>query len=124
MAIGDNIRTARINKGLTQTQLAELLQYRNCIVGNTTISNWENGTSKPDPDTIEELCKILGVDANYLLDFNKIKKESQNDDISKREVLFNKTKEIISNDDWETIEFIMNKTIKNYEESKKKGSDN
>lgn len=73
MSIGDNIRTARINKRINQKELADLLSNNGIKVGNTTICNWENGTSKPDPDTIEELCKILDVDANFLLGFENPK---------------------------------------------------
>ena len=69
MSLGDNIRTARIQKKLQQKELAEILSSKGEGVGNTTISNWENGTSKPDPDTIALLCEILDVDANYLLGF-------------------------------------------------------
>ena len=94
MSLGDNIRTARINKKLQQKELADILSSQGEIVGNTTISNWENGNSKPDPDTIGLLCKILDVDANYLLDFNQIKRENDNeleiDFVSQYKALFDK----------------------------------
>ncbi len=91
MSVGDNIRTARINSGLNQKELAEKLKEKGIDIGNTTISNWENGTSKPDPDTIEKLCKILSVDGNYILGFEK----HENSEISnKRAILFNKIKDL------------------------------
>ena len=71
MSVGDNIRIARIKKGINQKELAEMLNAQGIKIGNTTICNWENGTSKPDPDTIAILCNLLNVDANYILDFKK-----------------------------------------------------
>lgn len=73
MSLGDNIKNARIKKGLTQEALAELISNEDMTFGNTAISNWEKGTSKPDADTIFLLCKALDVDANYLLGWKEIK---------------------------------------------------
>lgn len=101
MSVGDNIRTARINKKLNQKELAELLASRNINIGNTTISNWEKGISKPDPDTIAILCEILDVDANYILGFDN--KESNNN-IKDIEVLLDAYKELSDSDK----EFIKN----------------
>jgi len=58
--LGDRIRKARKAAGLTQRQLAESIK-----VSNTSISNWENGFSNPDPDTIQHLCWALNVQPNY-----------------------------------------------------------
>ena len=57
---GDKIREARKAAGLTQRQLAEAIN-----VSNTSISNWEKGLSRPDPDTIQNLCWALDVQPNY-----------------------------------------------------------
>lgn len=73
MTLCNNIRNARINKKLSQKQLAELISTGNVKFGNTAISNWEKGTSKPDADTLCLLCDALDVDANYLLDRNEKK---------------------------------------------------
>lgn len=90
MSVGDNIRAARINSKLNQKELAEKLKEKGVDVGNTTISNWENGTSKPDPDTIEKICQILNVDGNYILGFKNI--ENIVDD--KTAMLFSKLKDL------------------------------
>lgn len=58
--LGDRIRTARKAAGMTQRQLAEQLGVK-----NTTISNWEKNQANPDPDTIQNLCYVLQVEANY-----------------------------------------------------------
>lgn len=97
MSLGDNIRTARIQKKLQQKELAELLSSKGEVVGNTTISNWENGTSKPDPDTIALLCEILDVDANYLLGFSNIKSDSDFDFMSQYKALFDKDERLTEN---------------------------
>jgi transcriptional regulator with XRE-family HTH domain len=73
MSLGDNIKNARIKKGLSQKELADLISNENIKFGNTAISNWENGTSKPDADTLCLLCGALGVDANYLLGWEEMK---------------------------------------------------
>ena len=49
-----SIKAARINKDLTQKDLAKRLN-----VSNKTVSNWENGRSVPKADKIEALCSIL-----------------------------------------------------------------
>lgn len=49
-----SIKAARINKDLTQKELAKRLN-----VSNKTVSNWENGRSVPKADKIESLCAIL-----------------------------------------------------------------
>ena len=57
---GDKIREARKTAGLTQRQLADKVN-----VSNTSISNWEQNLSRPDPDTIQHLCWALNVQPNY-----------------------------------------------------------
>lgn len=104
MSVGDNIRSARIKKNLNQKELADKLSARGVKVGNTTISNWESGFSKPDPDTISVLCEILDVDANFILDFYK-----KNTNFDETNVLFDKYKDILTDDDKATIKFLIEK---------------
>lgn len=72
MALCDNIRNSRKNKNMTQKELAEQLG-----VSHNTISDWESGNHKPAADSIMLLCKVLGVDANYMLDWEE-KKATKN----------------------------------------------
>ena len=65
-ALGENIKKARINKGLKQEDLAKILGK-----SKNVISNWERGENKPDADILALICGILDVDANYLLDYNE-----------------------------------------------------
>ena len=66
MGLSANLKEARLKKGLTQEDLANL-------IGKTknVISNWERGDNKPDADTLFFLCDILDVDANFLLGWDK-----------------------------------------------------
>lgn len=60
---GDRLRDARKAAGLTQRQLADKIN-----VSNTSISNWEQCVSTPDPDTIQNLCWALEIQPNYFFD--------------------------------------------------------
>ncbi len=60
--LGDNIKTLRKNKRLTQEELAIKLK-----VVRQTISKWEKGFSVPDADMLQRLADILEVDVKQLL---------------------------------------------------------
>lgn len=60
--IGKNIRDLRERSNLTQEELAGKL-----YVTRQTISNYENGRSRPDIDMILKIAETLKVDANALL---------------------------------------------------------
>ena len=56
---GEIIRRGRKAAGLTQRELAQQLG-----VSNTSVSNWEKDLSRPDADTIAQLCAILNLEPN------------------------------------------------------------
>ena len=60
--IGKNIRDLRQQSHLTQDELAERL-----FVTRQTISNYENGRTRPDVDQILRLAEVFGADANAVL---------------------------------------------------------
>lgn len=60
--LADTLRKLRTEKGLTQTQLANLM-----YVNKATISKWESGTRVPDVPMITRLAGILSVDVGTLL---------------------------------------------------------
>jgi len=73
--LGRNIRKARLKKGWTQKQLAEAIGVK-----HNSISDWENGKSKPYADTLELIMGALDVDANTLLGWNdpeRIKEDAE-----------------------------------------------
>lgn len=59
--------SARENKNLTQLQVAKLTG-----ITNTTLSNYENATSRPDPDTLKLLAKTYNVTTDYLLGLSDV----------------------------------------------------
>lgn len=60
--LGQKIRQLRKERGLTQTQLAEILS-----TSQDTVSLWEVGKSLPDANNIIALCRYFEVSADYLL---------------------------------------------------------
>ena len=60
---GNFIREKRIEKGLKQRELADLL-----YVTESAVSKWETGKSYPDITMIPNICKTLGVTEKELID--------------------------------------------------------
>ena len=65
--IGKFIADCRKNKKLTQEQLAEKLS-----ITDRAVSKWERGLSLPDADKMLELCNILDINVNELLNGERI----------------------------------------------------
>ncbi len=63
--IGNIIRKLRIEKEMTQKQLADKMN-----ISDKTISKWERGLGCPDVSLLPELADILGVDIGKLLSGN------------------------------------------------------
>ncbi len=60
--IGRFIAQYRKKNGLTQMQLAEKLK-----ITDRAVSKWENGRAMPDSSIMLQLCNVLGVSVNDLL---------------------------------------------------------
>ncbi len=60
--IKHRIKEQRKEKGLTQKQLAKLLNK-----SETGVASWEQGLSEPCVNDLRLLCKIFDVSADYLL---------------------------------------------------------
>ena len=84
MLNGTRLREVRKNKGLTQTQLGDLIG-----VGKSAICCYEKETRNPTLEAVIEMIHVFGVSADYLLgsdyliktkemDECKILKEEQN----------------------------------------------
>ena len=65
--IGKFIADCRKNKKITQEQLAEKL-----YITDRAVSKWERGLSLPDADKMLDLCNILDINVNELLNGEKI----------------------------------------------------
>ena len=60
--IGDNIKKYRTLRGLSQLELANLMN-----VSQKTISSWEIGRTEPNMGMVERLALLLGVRESDLL---------------------------------------------------------
>ena len=60
--IGKNIRQLREEAGLTQEELAEKL-----FVTRQTVSNYENGHTRPDLDMLMTIAEVLHADVTHIL---------------------------------------------------------
>ncbi len=65
--IGKFIAECRKKKNITQEQLAEKL-----YITDRAVSKWERGLSLPDADKMLDLCNILDINVNELLNGEKI----------------------------------------------------
>ena len=63
--LGETIKALRLEKGLSQPQLAQLVG-----VSNGIISIWENNINEPKASYIKKLAEIFGVSADYLLNID------------------------------------------------------
>lgn len=61
--IGDNLKRARKDKGLTQKEVADKMNMT-----QQQYSRFENGVFELDYDRILFLCKLLDISANDLFD--------------------------------------------------------
>ena len=61
--IADRIKTLREAKGLTQSDLARMLN-----VSRSSINAWEIGISAPSTKHIKELADIFKVSSDYILE--------------------------------------------------------
>lgn len=61
-ALGNRLKNARENKGVTQTQV-----YKDTDINNKTLSGYERGVSEPDLHTIKMLADYYNVSLEYLL---------------------------------------------------------
>lgn len=55
----------RIERGLTQPQLAKMVGVTNAV-----ISFWENNINEPKASYVKKLAMCLNVTADYLLEFS------------------------------------------------------
>lgn len=62
MSIAKRIKQARIEKNMTQLQLADAMG-----VSYQAVSNWERGNSMPDISKLADLCAALDLTVNELL---------------------------------------------------------
>ena len=84
---GKFIAECRKEKSLTQMQLSEKLG-----ITDKAVSKWERGITMPDTSIMLELCDILGISVNELLNGEKISME--NNDQKNKQLLLDMANEL------------------------------
>lgn len=74
MSFGNNLKLIRKEKGLTQEQLADVLD-----VSRQAISKWESDTGYPETDKLLLIAKKLGVSLDYLMDNGPAEQRAEDD---------------------------------------------
>lgn len=65
ISLGEKIRKARLEAGLTQEELSELL-----MVSRAAVAKWETNRGLPDIENLKFIASALNVSVDYLLDEN------------------------------------------------------
>lgn len=63
MTLGEKIKKARKEAGMSQEQLAEKL-----LVSRSAIAKWETDKGLPDVQNLKSISSVLGITVDYLLD--------------------------------------------------------
>lgn len=79
---GKLIREVRIEKNITQRELAERIH-----VSNAAVSKWENGHGFPDISSLEGLSEVLELSITELIQGEKISEEKEKDDTVVKEII-------------------------------------
>lgn len=74
IVMGNNIRSARISRGLTQEKLAALMQLRECDITRGTLAKIEAGIRHVSLEELNSIKEILDVEYDYLL-FGELNKQ-------------------------------------------------
>lgn len=114
MGIGNRIKEAREQLGLTQIELGKLVG-----VTGSAITNYEKETSHPKEQIIYKLMETLNVDANYLFQ-DVVKIKSHTNDVTLAEYDMVKRYRTLDDLGKETIEYILNKEVSRTKELQKK----
>ena len=102
LKIGKFIAECRKEKKLTQMHLAEQLG-----ITDKAVSKWERGVTMPDTSIMLDLCGILGISVNELLNGEKISMENNNQ--KNEQLLLDMAKEVEQKNKtiWTTMWVIM-----------------
>lgn len=129
ISLGEKIKKARLEAGLTQEELSELL-----MVSRAAVAKWETNRGLPDIENLKFIASALSVSVDYLLDENN----SVDFSITKKPINLNKygfdgrlsgfkklkIKEQIVLDEYHDSEINMLTVVKTYNSSSEKMVDN
>lgn len=81
--IKNRLKVLRTEKGITQDQLAEIINKRlkenEKPISKMVISNWENNKHTIKPEKAQILADFFGVTTGFLLGFGTLEEELEND---------------------------------------------
>lgn len=66
MNIGEKIKQTRLDRNMTQKELAEKLE-----VYPKDVCRWEKGERTPSLEKFADICRVLDASADELLELNK-----------------------------------------------------
>lgn len=89
MKIAGVIKQARIDRNMTQMQLADAMG-----VSYQAVSNWERGNSMPDISKLEDLCRALDITVEQLLGMETRTAEAVNKVIHEEDLTVEELKEV------------------------------
>ncbi|WP_073996455.1 helix-turn-helix transcriptional regulator [Arcanobacterium urinimassiliense] len=129
VSLGEKIRKARLEAGLTQEELSEIL-----MVSRAAVAKWETNRGLPDIENLKFIASALNVSIDYLLDENN----SIDFSITKKPINLNKygfdgrlsgfkkskIKEQVIRDEYPDSEINMLTVAKTYNSSSEKIVDN
>ena len=81
MEFKDKLKELRIQKGISQYELAEKL-----FVSRSAIAKWESGNGIPSDVNLEAICEFFGVEEEWLLDRKDMKEMVEN--LDKKNIMF------------------------------------
>ena len=99
----NRVKQLRIEKNLTQQQLAEMVD-----VLKGTVSKWECGITRPEFGTLDKLCDIFNVSLSYLLGSSDVKERREMTEEDKDRLGF----ESYLEDECESIELIVKDLVR------------
>lgn len=92
MSIGDQIKRARAELGISQTAIAK--QFG---ISRAAVAQWENGTTRPDSDKLVELASILKLSLATMLEGDDLARpamrEPQDELVKAMELLTNEQRQ-------------------------------
>lgn len=104
MGFPDQLKKARLHRGLTQQQVADMMG-----ITNSTYCGYETGKRQPDVEKIKKLAKILHTSGDDLLEtgFSDKRKEAPplnlNEDASKKYEKLLEFINLLSDEEWEKV---------------------
>ena len=85
----ENLRQLRLDKGMTQVEVAKLAG-----VATNSYRNWENGSVKPNPENLIMLKAILGVgESGNVIDSMSKKINDMESELKRMKQIIKKIKE-------------------------------